>query len=307
MKFSVGIQKLKATDLGRARGHNLREHSTESQLPQSAWFHKTRQEQSHVGYRWNEEIVNKALSLSKRKDAVVAISLSFQVGKQSDWRHPPNTLHPFGQPKNPLPVDFYKLINAAFNSLSNEFSIENIVSVVIHYDESSPHIQCIVVPIKDNKLQAKNWLDGANKCGSLLERFHAEFIKTIPCDYVKKSGIGGEAHDKRKRAGGELAAAPTSLLDVFASRNEISALKKRVAELEKQSDAAFVDRKYNANELNNAHDMLRKLRSEHIETSKELREAEKKVQELEIRVEELTPKPAGRTFPPAGQNMRFGL
>ncbi|WP_223954405.1 plasmid recombination protein, partial [Aeromonas caviae] len=33
----------------------------------------------------------------------------------------------------------------------------------LHTDESSPHFHVVVTPIKDGKLQAKAWLDGASK------------------------------------------------------------------------------------------------------------------------------------------------
>ena len=84
LSFSLPIDKMKSTDLGRSEGHNCRLHPTASQLRPEAWF--TRQGRHEVE-SWRPELLEKAKGLAKRKDAVLAIQFIVQLGNQTDWRH----------------------------------------------------------------------------------------------------------------------------------------------------------------------------------------------------------------------------
>lgn len=81
-KFTLGIHKMQSAEAGRAAGHNCRLHKTASQLPKEAWFTP---EGRHEIMPWNHAALKRARKLSGRKDAVVAISFSFQVGAASEF------------------------------------------------------------------------------------------------------------------------------------------------------------------------------------------------------------------------------
>lgn len=202
MKFSLAIDKMKAADVGRAAGHNCRLHPTESQLPEGSWF---TDKGRHEVVAWRPDVIAKAKGLSKRKDAVVAISIVLQVGNQSDWREKETTDCPEGRPKggknNKNAITMMgQLAKAARDWANKEFGEENVVGVDLHTDESSPHVHVVVTPVCDGKLQAKAWLDGAARCAKLRKRAHQEVLKYIECEYTPGQA-GGAKHDPEQAAG----------------------------------------------------------------------------------------------------------
>ncbi len=203
-KFSLGIHKMQSAEAGRAAGHNCRLHKTASQLPKEAWFTP---EGRHEIMPWNHAALKRARKLSGRKDAVVAISFSFQVGEQGYWRHPP--IEKGGKVvKEGLP----KLTGKAFLDEANkvaegarawalkEFGADNILGIDLHTDESSPHVHVVVTPVNDGALQAKHWLDGRARCAQLRRRAWIPVTERIPCTYTV-GAAGGAPHDERLAAG----------------------------------------------------------------------------------------------------------
>ena len=229
LKFSFHATKMKKADMSRARGHNLREHPTDSQLPKSAWLSDKGQ---HTAITWNEERAELGRSLAKRKDAVVGIQLIFQVGNQTDWREKPTREHPHGKPKKPQPASHKKMAEAISKFLTTEFGAENVVSLELHTDESTPHWHAVVTPIKDGKLNAKNWLNGPASLAKLRERAYRAVARAVPCEYTK--GVTTRTpHDPSKRAGAEPA---PSMLDKLMKlkplMDENAKLRARVQQLE---------------------------------------------------------------------------
>lgn len=203
-KFTLGIHKMQSAEAGRAAGHNCRLHKTASQLPKEAWFTP---EGRHEIMPWNHAALKRARKLSGRKDAVVAISFSFQVGEQGYWRHPP--IEKGGKVvKEGLP----KLTGKAFLDEANkvaegarawalkEFGADNILGIDLHTDESSPHVHVVVTPVNDGALQAKHWLDGRARCAQLRRRAWIPVNDRIPCTYTA-GAAGGAPHDERLAAG----------------------------------------------------------------------------------------------------------
>lgn len=64
--------------------------------------------------------------------------------------------------------------------LNNEFGKDNIVHTVIHLDEKTPHLQAIVVPKLNGKLNAKAWTGGSKKLSEIQDRYYEE---------IKASGL----------------------------------------------------------------------------------------------------------------------
>ncbi len=64
--------------------------------------------------------------------------------------------------------------------LKHTFGSGNIASAIVHLDESTPHIQAVVVPVDPDtdKLNASRWLDGAKKLSALQDSF-AEFCRPL--------------------------------------------------------------------------------------------------------------------------------
>ncbi len=57
--------------------------------------------------------------------------------------------------------------------LNERFGKENVVSVVLHNDETAPHLHCIVIPVKDKKLAA------------------TELLESTPAQVAKHNGVYG--------------------------------------------------------------------------------------------------------------------
>lgn len=276
LKFTLATRKMKAPDLGRAKGHNLRTHNTASQLPAAAWFTK---QGCHSVVSWNDELAEKATSLAKRKDAVVGIELVVQVGNQTDWRDPPTKQHPNGKPKRPAPASMQKLTEAVRRWLAAEFGPDNVISVQLHTDESTPHVQCVIAPIRDGKLNAKHWMDGAGKLAKLRERAHRHVNRVIPCEY-EKGAPGGQPHDPGKAAG---ATSPPGMLDKLLSIpklvEENAQLKARVQRLE-QVQFSREKRRHKAELLDKAEELLADAQQDRQKAAETRREAKNELQEV---------------------------
>lgn len=197
MKFSMAIKKKNRTAIGRAEGHNKRLHPTSSQLPEEAWITSKGQ---HSIVAWRNNVLETGKALARRKDAVVAVELVIQVGRQSDWRDLPTKEHPHGKPKPGSGAKLKSLVEGAKQAAIREFGEKNIISINLHTDESTPHVHVLFTPIKGAKLNAKYWLDGARKCALLRSHIYEVVDSHLPCEYEK--GLrGGAPHDPAKGAG----------------------------------------------------------------------------------------------------------
>lgn len=203
--FVFNVEKLQNSQLQHAHAHNVRARPTSSQLPREAWFTP---EGRHELVEWSADRLAVAHALARRKDAVEALSFVIQFGDQTDWREQPTASNKHGKPRN-WPVNLKQASEAIQRWAVAEFGAENVVSLELHTDESTPHFHLICTPIHDNKLQAKHWLNGAASVAALRKRAHAEISKTIPCTYTPGQP-GGEPHDPSKAAGAANARQPVA-------------------------------------------------------------------------------------------------
>ena len=100
--------------------------------------------------------------------------------------------------------------------LKKMYGPENVVSVILHMDETSPHLTAMVVPVDDTptkagkgpavRLNAKRWLDGAAKLSGLQDEYAAAVA-----GFGLERGIRGSRarHKTVKQFYGELVAAET--------------------------------------------------------------------------------------------------
>jgi hypothetical protein len=232
LSFSLAINKMQAPAIGRAEGHNVRLHTTKSQLRPEAWFTP---EGRHEAEPWRPELLEKAKGLAKRKDAVQAIQFIVQLGNQTDWRHEPEPEFPEGRPVDVADVAYAmnRAIKGVREWVSKEFGEDNCVGIDLHTDESSPHIHVVVTPIRDGKLQAKAWLDGPSRVATLRKRAWQAVNAHIKCEYTA-GAPGGEPHDPRKAAG---QAPVPSLVDKMTGHARAKALEQENAELRKKCEA----------------------------------------------------------------------
>ncbi len=236
MRYTFGFtfKKFGIADVTRNKGHNLRLHQTSSQLQRKeAWF---TQEGHHTIVEWDDSKIEKAKGLAKRKDAVVAIGFSIQLGAQTDWRDPPTEDFPEGKPRSNKAV-LNKMYKGARDWAVEAFGKDNLVSVEVHTDESTPHVQLVVTPINDGKLQAKHWLNGGGTCATLRRKACDVMNRYVDC-YYTPGNPGGEPHDPNLSAGAKAAPEKKTVLDrVFKNRekeleHENLILKEQIRALE---------------------------------------------------------------------------
>lgn len=229
LSFTFAVDKMQSPSIGRAEGHNLRLHNTQSQLRKAAWFTP---EGRHEVEPWRPDVLARAKGLAKRKDAVQAIQFVIQIGNQTDWRHEPEQDFPEGRP-----MKIADAMNSAARGIrawvEQEFGEDNCVGIDLHTDESSPHFHVVVTPVRDGKLQAKAWLDGPRKLAALRKRAWQAVNAHIKCEY-SPGAPGGAPHDPTKAAGQTPA---PSLVDKMTGHARAKALELENAELRKRCEA----------------------------------------------------------------------
>lgn len=293
MKFGLSFEKKNAANLGTVRGHNERLHPTKSQLPQEAWYSA---KAVHVVQPWRESLIKDAKALKKRTDAVLAIEFSFQVGNQTDWRDLPTAEHPYGKPLPGASARMNALVKATKAAVLAEFGQDRIVSMVLHADESTPHVQVVVVPIRDGKLEAKHWTGGTPCCERLRARLHAEFEKIVPCEY-DKGAPGGAPIDKSKAAGGPAAPQPKppkkGFLDKLAEavdfKDELKLVKAEVVRLGKQIQTLFSQLKRAQLRAANADEKREAAEAKAKDAERETAQARHTIKKLEREIERIAP------------------
>lgn len=67
-----------------------------------------------------------------------------------------------------------QVLRESYDWLKNEFGEENVISAVIHKDETNMHLHFDFVPIKDGRLRAKNYLTRQK-----LRQYQSEFLKYL--------------------------------------------------------------------------------------------------------------------------------
>ena len=72
---------------------------------------------------------------------------------------------------NPELFDQEKWEKANVEWLNNKFGAENVVSAICHYDERTPHIHAIVVPMKNGRLNARGFTDGKGACSAMQTEY----------------------------------------------------------------------------------------------------------------------------------------
>lgn len=240
MKLKLDIEKKNKGNIGQCEGHNERHHPTQSQLPKEAWFTN---EGFHVIVPFNKALLKQAKDLSVRRDSVFAIEINVQVGNQTDWRAMPDAENPCGKKLPGASGRLKALVKGAKAAAEAEFGKGRIVSMVLHTDESTPHVHILFVPIVDNKLNQKKWVNGHAACGALRARLHSHINEHLPCTYEKGVPKGGR-HDPSKAAGAINGPKPKKGIlekasDALSKSGEIKALKAMISGLNQQLQTMF--------------------------------------------------------------------
>ena len=114
-------------------------------------------------------VQEKLKNFKVRKNGVVAIEFLMTASPEY-FRNDKNLYGDFDKKK----VEEYE--KSALKFLTKTFGKENIVSVITHLDEATPHLHAVITPItKDGRLAAADWVDGPYKLSKLQDDFASEF------------------------------------------------------------------------------------------------------------------------------------
>ncbi|MEQ1620558.1 MAG: MobV family relaxase [Methylococcales bacterium] len=158
------FEKLKTFgNIGGVESHCLRSRETLNADPAKSMLNRWIVGDGSITSEVKRRIGNRKI----RKNAVLAIEFLLSASPEY-FRpdHPENG----GEFRKDRVESFEK---AVLDWLTNKFGNENIVSVVTHLDEQTPHLHAILVPIDPttDRLNASGWLDGKKALAELQTSF----------------------------------------------------------------------------------------------------------------------------------------
>lgn len=243
LKFCFSVKKMKLGDLSHAKRHNKRIDIPSSQIPEKTlWFTESGH---HSFVKWNDNRASKARSLMERKDAVVALEFVVQVGNQNDYRssdREPSLQRYISQLQHSK--------DALIDWVTQQFGLNNLISLDLHTDESSPHFHVVVAALDDTpaptpkpnarpkkhsddpeRLNVKRWMSGKDSIIKLRKSCYEHVNKAFPCDYSSDVPDGGKPHDHDKSVASKVA------LKALETENEqlreyLDQANRRISELE---------------------------------------------------------------------------
>lgn len=119
-----------------------------------------------IGCKSAEAVLSKLkekLPLGRRKDAVLCIEYLITASPEAFKRH--------GGHLDELGNGYFK---DALNWLNQRHGKSNVISAVVHRDETTPHLVAYVVPItKDGRLSARDFLGGPKLMRAMQDSFHS--------------------------------------------------------------------------------------------------------------------------------------
>ncbi len=88
---------------------------------------------------------------------------------------------------------------ASVKFLSEWFGKENIISIILHKDESNPHIHAVVLPLLDNSLNCKHYINGPASCREMQDKYYEAVKDTGDMQRGVNSKITHKIHESHLR------------------------------------------------------------------------------------------------------------
>ena len=209
------MEKYNKTDIAPIEKENERDENYEAKNPQidsertSNNYHLVRRGDSYTGY------INNRLSeegIKPRKDAV--LMCSFVITSDGDYF------------KEITPEEEKQFFTDAAVYFAETYGGENIISAVVHKDETTPHLHLNLIPISNGRLCAKDLF-----CQKNLRELQSDFYEKVG----KKYGLerGKEGSQKAHLSTAEFKAKTI----VERAENKAGQIKEQCSRLETERDA----------------------------------------------------------------------
>ena len=252
-------EKRKRTDLGGIQRENTRTATEYNNRvnPGMDVFNVTLKESSN----WLQDIDNeiRAAGAKSRSNSVLALDTIYTASPE------------FFQGKANAEND--KFFQDCLKFHESRFG--HIISAVVHYDETTPHLHVISVPLtKDGRLSARDVIGNKAK----MSKTQDQFFEQVGRSYGLERGIHMDGQEKKQHISAQEHELREIKQEIAKGKEELEAIehskesartcaqtaRQTATELQKEVEQLQADRKWN-------HDSLKKLASERSERSKELK------------------------------------
>lgn len=168
----------------------------------------------------------------------------------------------------------------------------HVISAVIHYDETTPHLHVLSVPLTtDNRLSARDVIGNRAK----MSQMQTAFYEQVGRDYGLERGIHMDGQEKRQHISAQEHELREIRQKIARGQEELEAIehskesartraqtaRQTATELQKEVEQLQADRKWN-------HDSLKKLASTRSERSKELKRINNAISQKQHELEAIT-------------------
>ena len=168
----------------------------------------------------------------------------------------------------------------------------HVISAVVHYDETTPHMHILSVPLtQDGRLSAREIIGNRAK----MSQMQTAFYEQVGRDYGLERGIHMDGQEKRQHISAQEHELREIRQKIARGQEELEAIehskesartraqtaRQTATELQKEVEQLQADRKWN-------HDSLKKLASTRSERSKELKRINNAISQKQHELEAIT-------------------
>ncbi len=197
MRFS----KLKRDEIQCTLDHNLRKYDVKTltdKNKKNVQIYTQTMIKNGYDRKTYEEVLHEKLTVKPKSNAVYGIEFIFTFTKGSI-----KTKESF--------IDFTK---SSVKWVESIFGEDSVYQIVVHNDESTPHIHCTVQPVFEGKLNCKHFIDGRRSCQEMQDSFYEAVRHTGDLQRGINSNITHAKNEKAKHFWGQLSE-NQNLLDTY--------------------------------------------------------------------------------------------
>lgn len=214
----VHMQKIKRGALSGIQSHNNREHKSKTNLDIDYTKTENNEHLLHQKnyYKFIKDTVENLATKTKtiRKDAVLMCNFVITSDHEK--------IISMSEKER---KDFFQ---DSFEFFSDRYGYENLVYATVHKDEYTPHLHLGVVPIKDEKLSAKNLFTRTE-----LRNLQTDFHKQVGSRYGMERGVEGSEKKHLTELELKIQSKKQELKDLSEKRSNLLPAIKKLSERRK--------------------------------------------------------------------------
>lgn len=212
-----------------------------------------------------------------RKDAVLFCGITVQLGHDAIERE--NNDDPDSPYKHFTKEQQIQALKNAYKELGEMYGKENIVSAVIHMDETNPHLHCYLVPLKNGKLSAKTLFHDKESMRKTQQDFLKRMQSTNPeFGFVRQNALEKAFNGLKQDTFMAVAKNKKEMNEEKARlRNEQNEINKQQIKLIEQGIEFNINNNQIKQRLKQEQEKIAKERAENEKEKKEIAEEQQKL------------------------------